>query len=128
MFWEPTEKYNYFVTNGYREKHYAVRVNPLTKETVQDMNFDVIPKFITGTKKENLIETDMMYSQLFENFEAKIQTATDVLISGYSYGDKHINRELKKRNDINIINQNPFTQYPFKTSNITDIKSLEELN
>lgn len=51
LYLKPTNSYNYFITSGYRAKHYAVRVNPITKETVQDMNFDVTPKFITGTKK-----------------------------------------------------------------------------
>ena len=41
-----------------------------------------------------------MYSQLFNNFEKAINVATQVLVSGYSYSDEHINDELKKREDI----------------------------
>ncbi|HCE54391.1 MAG TPA: hypothetical protein DER05_05030 [Lutibacter sp.] len=127
LYWKPTNIYNYFVTGGYRAKHYAVRVNPITKETLQDMNFDVTPKFITGTKKDDIIGNDMMYAKLFENFESNIQIATDVLISGYSYGDSHINKELAKRNDFNVINQNPYTQYPFEAKEISEINSLKDL-
>lgn len=127
LFWKPTEKYNYFVTHGYRAKHYAVRVNPITKETLQDMNFDITPKFITGTKKTSIISNDMMYSKLFDNFEKAISGTSQILISGYSYSDEHINNELKKREDIKVINQNPFNPYPFKYAELTQINSLEEL-
>jgi hypothetical protein len=127
LFWNPTEKYNYFVTQSYNAKHYAVRVNPITKKVEQDMNFDIIPKFITGTKKTSIISNDIMYSQLFKNFENAISGASQLLISGYSYGDEHINNELKKRDDIKITNQNPYNPYPFKYSEINEIKSLEDL-
>ncbi len=127
LFWSPTEKYNYFVTQNYNTKHYAVRVNPITKKVEQDMNFDIIPKFITGTKKTSIISNDIMYSQLFKNFENAINVASQLLISGYSYGDEHINNELKKRDDIKIINQNPYNPYPFKCSELNEIKSLEDL-
>ncbi len=118
---------NSIANNGYRAKHYAVRINPITKETLQDMNFDITPKFITGTKKTSIISNDIMYSQLFNNFEKAINLATQVLVSGYSYSDEHINDELKKREDIKVINQNPFNPYPFKYSKLTQINSLEEL-
>ena len=127
MFWNPTEKYNYFVTQSYNAKHHAVRVNPITKKVEQDMNFDIIPKFITGTKKTSIISNDIMYSQLFKNFENAISSATQLLISGYSYGDEHINSELKKREDFRVINQNPFNPYPFKYSELNELKSLEDL-
>jgi hypothetical protein len=128
LFWKPTEKYNYFVTHSYRAKHYAERVNPHTKEVLQDMNFDVTPKFITGTKKTSIISNDMMYSQLFVNYERAINLATKILISGYSYSDEHINNELQKRNDIEVVNQNPYSFYPFKAKEIFQISSIEDLS
>lgn len=69
----------------------------------------------------------MMYAKLFENFESNIQTATDVLISGYSYNDSHINIELEKLKDLDVINQNPYTKYPFEAKEITEINSLKDL-
>ncbi len=124
--WKPTEKYNYFTTTEYREKHEAVRVNLDTGETEQDMNFDIVPKFITGTKKTSIISNDTMYLRLFENFKCNISSASKVLISGYSYGDEHINKELIERNNLNVINQNPNKKYPFE-GNITDIDNLHNL-
>ena len=103
MYWEPTDKYNYFVIHGYSAKHYAVRVNPITKETLQDMNFDVTPKFITGTKKTSILSNDIMYCQLFNNFEIVMNVASQLLVSGYSYSDEHINDILKKREDVKVI-------------------------
>lgn len=127
LFWKPTEKYNYFTTRKYREKHYATRVSPITGETLQDMNFDITPKFITGTKKTSIISNDMMYSKLFKNFEESISSTSKVFISGYSYGDEHINEELQKRQDLKIINQNPYNQYQFEAESILEINSLLDI-
>lgn len=127
LFWKPTKMYNYFTTQNYREKHYATRVSPITGETLQDMNFDITPKFITGTKKTSIISNDMMYSKLFKNFEESISSASKVFISGYSYGDKHINKELQKREDLEIINQNPFNRYPFKVKELIELNNLKNI-
>ncbi len=124
---EPTGEYNYFTTANYREKHFAIRVNPETGETLQDLNSDIIPKFITGTDKTKIIENDIMYSVLFERFEKCITNTENVFISGYSFGDNHINNEFKKRNDLKIINQNPGCEYPFEADNILNIKFLSDL-
>lgn len=128
LFWKATEKYNYFTTNNYSAKHYATRINPNTGETIQDMNFDVTPKFITGTNKTDIIENDLMYSQLFNNFKDSIASAETLLISGYSYGDKHVNTELGKRKDLNILNQNPYNEYPFAAKSYIKLKRLHELD
>ena len=124
---EPTGEYNYFTTTNYREKHFAIRVNPVTGETLQNLNSDIVPKFITGTDKTKIIENDLMYSVLFRRFEKCIAGADHVLISGYSYGDEHINNELKKREDFEVINQNPGCKYPFEASSTSNIKFLTDL-
>lgn len=124
---QPTGKYNYFTTIEYRAKHNAVRVNPSNGEVEQDLNFDVVPKFITGTDKSEIIKNDIMYAQLFSRFEEVISDASELLISGYSYGDVHINEELQKHSDMNIINQNPSNQYPFEAALIIQIDSLKQL-
>ena len=126
VFWQPTSNYNYFTTRGYRSKHYAIRVNPMTKEVIQDMNFDVSPKFITGTNKEEIIKNDLMFDQLYIEYENCIASAKKVLISGYSFSDIHVNSELEKNNSLEIVNQNPRNNYPFAASNIVEIEHLSD--
>jgi len=127
MFLQSTGKYNYFMTNNYRAKHYATRVDPKTKKVIQDMNFDITPKFITGRSKTEIINNDIMYSQLLENFKSSIADTEKLLISGYSFGDEHINDELKKRTNLSVVNQNPFEDYPFEADKNITIDSLDEL-
>lgn len=124
---ESTGEYNYFTTTNYREKHFAIRVDPETGKTLQDLNSDIIPKFITGTDKTRIINNDLMYSVLFRRFENSIAEVDHVLISGYSYGDEHINNELQKREDFKVINQNPGTSYKYKASEILNIPTLSHL-
>jgi hypothetical protein len=122
-----TGKSNYFMTCDYQEKHSANRINPETKEIIQNLNPDIIPKFITGKNKPEIIKNDLMFSELFDRFENEMKHSENLLISGYSFGDEHINNELIKRNDISVINQNPYTDYPYD-SKIINIKSLKELS
>jgi hypothetical protein len=118
--------FNYFTTTNYRTKHYAETRNPETNDVIYEFNTDIVPKFITGKDKPQIIKNDFMYSKLFEHFEKEIASTENLLVSGYSFGDEHINNELIKRNDINIINQNPFNKYPFGGS-IKDINEFIEL-
>lgn len=127
LYLEPTGNYNYFSTRNYREKHYAIRVNPETGETLQDLNSDIVPKFITGTDKIKIIKNDLMYDALFKRFEQRLSETPTVLVSGYSFSDEHINQELKKRNDFKIINQNPSLAYPLQANTITNIQGLKDL-
>ena len=127
MFLQSTGEYNYFTTSNYRAKHYATRIDPKSKKVIQDMNFDITPKFITGTNKTDIIDNDIMYSQLLQNFKASVASTEKLLISGYSFGDEHINQELKRRSDLTVLNQNPFVKYPFKAENITNIENLDDL-
>lgn len=127
MYLEPTGDYNYFTTTNYREKHWAVRVNPKTGEVLQNLNSDIVPKFITGTDKAEIIKNDLMYSRMFNRFEECIAEVDKILISGYSFGDEHINEELKKRNNFHVVNQNPGSKYPFEASKVIQIESLKQL-
>ena len=128
MLLQPTGRYNYFTTNNYHAKHYATRIDPKTKEVLQDMNFDITPKFITGTNKTDIIDNDIMYSQLLQNFKEASASADTVLISGYSFGDPHINEELQKHTDLNIINQNPYVDYEYPSKSTIQLISLDELD
>jgi len=124
---EKSGKYTYFTTTNYREKHFSARIDPKTREISQDHNFDIVPKFITGTDKTKIIKNDLMYSVLFERYEKSIAKAENLFISGYSFGDEHINNELKKRKDLNIVNQNPKCKYPYEAGSISNLKSLSDL-
>lgn len=128
MFLQSTGKYNYFTTNDYRAKHFATRVDPKTKRVIQDMNFDITPKFITGTNKSEIIGNDLMYSHLLQNFKDSIESAETILISGYSYGDEHVNKELQKRIDLEVINQNPFNSYPYECRSSINLENLNNLS
>lgn len=119
-------KYNYFTTKGYRAKHYAKRVNLETGQILQEFNSDIVPKFITGKNKPNIIKNDFMFSSLYDHFQNEISQTENLLISGYSFNDKHINLELEKRSDLNIINQRKTKNYPFE-GNIRNIDSFENL-
>src|SRR5690606_39241022 len=69
MIWSPTGESDYFMTTNYYIKHKSVMINPQTKEIIQDYNFDVVPKFITGTNKTQTIKNDKMFSSLFSNLD-----------------------------------------------------------
>ena len=113
------------MTNSYSTKHNAIRINPETKEILQDYNFDIVPKFITGTRKLDTIENDFLFKQLFQNFQKTIDETENLFISGYSFSDEHLNEKLKAK-AFNYINQNPSKDYPFD-GNGKNVKSLNEL-
>lgn len=119
-------KYNYFTTRGYRAKHYARRIDLKTGETIQDLNSDIVPKFITGKDKPEIIKNDVMYSALFSHFQNDISKTENLLISGYSFRDEHVNAELQQRNDLKVINQRRSTDYPFE-GNIRNVDSFNDL-
>lgn len=125
MWLQPTGEYNYYMTTNYSTKHNSIRINPNTKETLQDYNPDIVPKFITGTRKLDTIANDFLFKQLFQNFEEVINKSENLFISGYSFSDEHLNEKLKSK-EHNFINQNPSKEYPFN-GNGKNIKSLNEL-
>ncbi|MFA9187823.1 SIR2 family protein [Flavobacterium sp. FBOR7N2.3] len=123
-----TGRYNYFSTRGYRAKHYARRVDFKTGKTIQEINSDIIPKFITGKNKPEIIKNDIMYSSLFNHFKNDISQAEHLLISGYSFRDEHINSELEKQKAMNVTNQRRTQNYPFSAKKINDIDSFDDLH
>lgn len=125
LIYRPTEQVNYYSTSRYGEKHNARLVNPITGEDIQDYNFDIVPKFLTGTKKRDIIKNDIMFSTLFRNYEDIIANTENLLVSGYSFMDFHINELIKNRSFKCVINHNPYLDYPYQTA--TNIKTLEEL-
>tara|TARA_R110002049_G_scaffold306078_1_gene503946 strand:+ start:6061 stop:7209 length:1149 start_codon:yes stop_codon:yes gene_type:complete len=125
LYWKETGDYDYYLTRNYSTKHNSQRINPETKELLQDYNFDIVPKFITGTRKLDTIKNDFLFKHLFENFERVIEQSENLFISGYSFSDKHINEKLESKEFI-FINHNPSKLYPFKGTG-KNIKNLNEL-
>ena len=125
-FLQITDKGTYFIPSGYRAKHMPNRINVKTGEIIQDYNPDVVPKFITGKNKMSIINQDYMYADLYKRFKKVMKSTDHLFISGYSFRDNHINKELKNVKAANILNQNPSTQYPFSQKHI-NIKSFNQL-
>jgi hypothetical protein len=128
----PTGNFSYYLPRGYRARHMSVRVNPQTGEIVQDLCFDVVPKFITGIDKRKFIDNDYMYVDLYKRFTSILAETDNLFISGYSFRDEHINEVLKNNKIPKIVNQNPYKKFPFdrKTQNIrylSDIATIQKI-
>jgi hypothetical protein len=125
-----TGEYSYFKPGGYHEKHYAVRIDPETKQQVQKMNFDIIPKFITGKNKKAFIESDYMYSEMYKLYKEQIPSGNDLLIVGYSFRDVHMDEILKtftKTTGPNLVNLNHGDLFPYSAPQVSEIKNISEL-
>lgn len=96
------------------DKHRVKRIDPASGEVVQEMMFDIEPRFLTGTLKKPFIENDPMYSKLYGHFRDAMNTTDDLLIIGYSYCDEHINSVLEAGKSNSVFNVNPGQKYPFK--------------
>lgn len=123
-------QYSYFKPGGYQEKHHPVMVDTESGQIVQHMNFDIIPKFITGKNKKAFIEADYMYSKMYALYKQKISSGDDLLIIGYSFRDEHVNEELKKftaDNGPKVTNLNYGDIFPFVSSSVTEVKAFSEL-
>ncbi|CAA7393566.1 SIR2 family protein [Chryseobacterium fistulae] len=125
MFYSKTEKADYFMTTDYSVRHNSQLINPETNELLQDYNFDIVPRFITGTRKTDTIKNDALYKTLFENFENSIANSEHLFVSGYSFNDDHLNEKIKEK-EFNFINHNRSKNYPFK-GNGKDIRSLDQI-
>lgn len=112
----PMPEYKYFKPENYQDKHSPIRVNPLTGETVQTFHINIVPCFITGTKKDKIIRIDKMYNELYESLDKNMELGNDLLIIGYSFKDEHINccisKSITNRKAKRIINVNPTTSFP----------------
>lgn len=123
--WKKTDDYDYYMTTDYDTIHDAQRIDQKTKKIVQSYNFDIVPKFITGSKKLDTIENDTLFNKLFQNFQKAIIKSNNLFISGYSFRDQHLDEILKSK-EFNYINQNPTEKYPFdgKGRNIINLNEL----
>ena len=130
----PTGEYIYFKTHDFYEKQNPKRIDLGTDTIIQDYHWNITPQFITGTRKEELIQSDNMYKMLYGQLNERIKLANALLIVGYSYSDNHVNKLIKDAltgNQLNsIINVNPSIKFPFsadKNVNIENKKYIEEL-
>lgn len=129
----PLNKYLYYKPDNYHDKHMVNRIDPGTGKIVQRFHWNIIPQFITGTRKDEIIANDEMYACLYSQFEKRIHASETLLIIGYSFGDEHVNNQI--RSSISngflkkIINVNPGEEFPFSDSEIEcmNIKSIQEL-
>lgn len=126
IMWKPTSKYDYFATTNYDIKHNTVLIDPNTLKIIQDYNFDIVPKFITGTDKTQIIHNDRLYSALFETFERVMKATENIFISGYSFSDIHINNFLQAKK-YNYINHYRSQEYPYDGTG-RNIKSFDDLS
>jgi hypothetical protein len=63
-------------------------------------------------------------------FQAEMTSGNDVLIVGYSFGDSHINEELKKFTESKgpkIINLNYRDTFPFDAPSVKEINTFGQL-
>lgn len=125
MIYRSTDQVNYFYTSNYTHKHNAKLFDPDTGSELQEYNFDIVPKFLTGTKKSEIMKNDVMYSALFQTYERTIVETENLLVSGYSFMDPHIDALLKKHSFQCVVNHNPFSKYPYQKA--SNIKSLDAL-
>jgi hypothetical protein len=121
----PTGDYDYYMTTDFSTIHRSVRINPETGDVLQDHNFDIVPKFITGTRKSETIKNDKLYKSLYSNFESIMSKSTNLFISGYSFSDAHVNEKLKMK-EFNFINHNRSKDYPFGGKGV-NIRKLNDL-
>jgi hypothetical protein len=128
-FYQPTGERIYFKPESYEDKHHAKRIDSTSKEILQDFNFEVFPRFITGLNKKLLIDNDKMYSTLYKSFESELSKPSDLLLIGYSYLDHHVNTVLQNSSAFElVINVNPGPKYRFHNAkSVLNYKFLDEL-
>ncbi len=126
-----TDKYFFFKTTNHDDKNHASLINPDTRKIIQDVNPDIKPQFLTGKSKLSGIENHAIYSKLYQRLEISLEKSDKIIIIGYSYQDKHINKLILKTintNNCEIINVNPYTQFPFRRNySYKNIHNLKEI-
>ncbi len=131
-----TNEYRYYKTMSFSEKQSPKRHDPKTGKIVQTFHKEISPQFITGTRKEEIIESDKMYADLYYQFDKRIHSNQELLIIGYSFADKHLNERIVSALNSGIvkkiINVNPGLDFPFDVElmkievlNLKDIKEIK---
>jgi hypothetical protein len=110
----PTGKTSHFLTNDFDEKHHAKRINPNTKEVVQEFNANILPMYITGQGKDKIIKQSSLYNPLYNQIQRSFRKCQKLLVIGYSYGDAHVNELLRNSKFNLVVNVNLRDKYLFK--------------
>ena len=119
--------YDYFKTLDFNAKHKA---NDLGEngQVIQNFTPQIIPRFITGQNKLEIIQEDKMYNQLYSLFEENLKHADRLVIVGYSFADEHINTVLKSalENISEVIHIDPYAVFPYEHKNYRRINPITE--
>lgn len=130
----PNGKSIYYKTQSFYDKQKPIRVDVETGNVVQNLHWNITPQFITGTRKNELIKNDLMYSKLYELLNEKLCQSYTLLIIGYSFGDVHVNSQIQKAINVGklskIVNVNPYNKIPLSLPNveIIEVSSIEDLH
>ena len=116
-----------FKTLDYRVKHTVNDVDEKGK-VIQNFTPRIIPQFITGENKLDLIQSDKMYKKLYSYFETYLKESDKVIIIGYSFGDCHINEVLESAlpNIREVIHIDPYADFPFEHDGYKKINPLKD--
>lgn len=125
-FYQYSGDYDYFITDNYYDKHRCKKIDPITSEIIQDFSPDIVPKFITGISKEEIIKKDKMYRKIYSDFEKIILETENFFVSGYSFNDEHINKPLSENKTLSFINHRRSKDYPF-SKNGKNISTFNEI-
>ncbi|MCO7724874.1 SIR2 family protein [Myroides odoratimimus] len=125
-FYQYSGDYDYFITDNYYDKHRCQKRDLITGEIIQNFSPDIVPKFITGISKEEIIKKDKMYRKIYSDFEKSIKETENLFVSGYSFNDEHINKPLSENKTLLFINHRRSKDYPF-SKNGKNIRTLNEI-
>lgn len=124
-----TGNYWYFKPKTYHDKHFARRINPETGDTIQDYNWKIIPQFLTGKNKKDLLVDKNHYEFVYKAFKESFENCNTLLVIGYSFGDSHINEVIKESAesyDFEIININPSKTFPYRQDKLTEYEYISD--
>lgn len=132
---KPTGNFWFYKPLKNENLHTAIRIDPITKKTIQSFPpTNLVPQFLTGKTKTDIIEGHKIYKPMFDRFKESFKETDKVVIIGYSFRDIHINKILKEgidTNDFELVNINPGVEFPFRKNYSRDfvrqLKSIEEL-
>lgn len=118
---------DYFKTLDFHTKHTANDIDESGK-VIQNFTPQIIPQFITGENKLEIIQNDKMYKLLYSYFEGYLKACDKLIIVGYSFGDAHINTVLESSllNIKEILHIDPYAVFPFKHNGYKKINPLTD--
>ena len=121
----PTGNTTHFLTNNYDEKHHAKRINPITKEVVQEFNANILPMYITGIGKDKTIKKSSLYKPLYAQARMSLRNCQKLLIIGYSFRDPHINELMRESKFTKVVNVNLNDKYLFNDC-VINVKNINQ--